>query len=170
MRVEVTDKPLAEDESDLLAVLVFDGDDLPAPLAGAPGSEDVKGGYKKTSLIHPEKPRRALVIGLGDRDDFEPERARVAGAIAARTAGSMDATSMTLAEPAGADLNALTTAAVEGAILGSYRFDRFKSKKDGDAEDGEGSGKHLQELTVIGGDTRCGRGRPRRRRGRELRP
>jgi leucyl aminopeptidase len=153
LRVEVTDKPLAEDESDLLAVLVFDGDDLPAPLAGAPGSEDVKGGYKKTSLIHPEKPPRALVIGLGDRDDFEPERARVAGAIAARTAGSMDATSLTLAGPEGADLNALTTAAVEGAILGSYRFDRFKSKKDGDGEDGEGSGKHLEELTVIGGDS-----------------
>jgi leucyl aminopeptidase len=153
LRVEVSDKPLAEDESDLLAVLVFDGDDLPAPLAGAPGSEDVKGGYKKTSLIHPEKPRRALVIGLGDRDDFEPERARVAGAIAARTAGSMDATSMTLDGPEGADLNALTTAAVEGAILGSYRFDRFKSKKDGDGEDGEGSGKHLEELTVIGGDS-----------------
>jgi leucyl aminopeptidase len=153
LRVEVSDKPLAEDESDLLAVLVFDGDDLPAPLAGAPGSEDVKGGYKKTSLIHPEKPRRALVVGLGDRDDFEPERARVAGAIAARTAGSMDATSMTLAGPAGADLNALMTAAVEGAILGSYRFDRFKSKKDGDGEDGEGSGKHLEELTVVGGDS-----------------
>jgi leucyl aminopeptidase len=153
LRVEVTDKPLAEDESDLLAVLVFDGDDLPAPLADAPGSEDVKGGYKKTSLIHPEKPRRALVIGLGDRDDFEPERARVAGAIAARTAGSMDATSLTLAGPEGADLNALTTAAAEGAILGSYRFDRFKSKKDGDGEDGEGSGKHLEELTVIGGDS-----------------
>jgi leucyl aminopeptidase len=153
LRVEVSDKPLAEDESDLLAVLVFDGDDLPAPLAGAPGSEDVKGGYKKTSLIHPEKPHRALVIGLGDRDDFEPERARVAGAIAARTAGSMDATSMTLAGPAGADLNALMTAAVEGAILGSYHFDRFKSKKDGDGEDGEGSGKHLEELTVVGGDS-----------------
>ena len=27
----------------------------------------------------PEAPRRALVVGLGDRDDFEPERARVAG-------------------------------------------------------------------------------------------
>jgi leucyl aminopeptidase len=153
LRVEVADKPLAEVENDLLAVFVFDGDDLPAPLAGAPGSEDVKGAYKKTSLIHPEKPRRALVVGLGDRDEFEPERARVAGAIAARTAGSMDATSMTLAGPAGADLNALTTAAVEGAILGSYRFDRFKSKKDGDGEDGEGSGKHLEELTVIGGDS-----------------
>ena len=151
MRVEVTDKPLSEVDSDLLAVLVFDGDELPEPLAGAPGSEDVKGGYKKTTLIHPEKPHRALVVGMGGRDEFEPERARVAGAIAARTAGSMDATSMTLAGPTADDPRALATAAVEGAILGSYRFDRFKSKKDGDEDGGDGeSGKHLEELTVIG--------------------
>src|SRR5882724_938746 len=146
MRVEVADKPLAEIESNLLVVLVFDGDDLPEPLAGAPGFEDVKGGYRKTTLIHPEQPRRALVVGLGDRDEFEPERARVAGAIAARTAGTMDATSMKLAGPEGADPKALATAAVEGAILGSYRFDRFKSKKDGE----EDAQKHLEDVTVVG--------------------
>jgi leucyl aminopeptidase len=145
LRVEVTDKPLAEVDSDLLAVLVFDGDDLPAPLAGAPGSEDVKGAFKKTTLIHPEKPRRALVVGLGDRDEFEPEKARVAGAIAARTAGSMDATSVALTGPDSTDAKALSVAMVEGAILGSYRFDRFKSK-NGD----EDSGTHLEEITVIG--------------------
>jgi leucyl aminopeptidase len=146
VRVEVTDKPLAEADSDLLAVLVFDGDDLPEPLAGAPGSEDVKGGYRKTTLIHPEKPRRALVVGLGSRDEFEPERARVAGAIAARAAGPMEATSITLAGPDAEDPKALATAAVEGVILGSYRFDRFKSGKDDDGD----SPKHLEELTVIG--------------------
>jgi leucyl aminopeptidase len=147
LRVQVADKPPSETDSDLLAVLVFDGDELPEPLAGAPGSEDLKGGYKKTTLIHPDKPRRALVVGLGNRDEFEPERARVAGAIAARSAGSMEATSMTLSGPDAEDPKALATAAVEGAILGSYRFDRYKSKKD---DDGEDSSKHLEELTVIG--------------------
>ena len=146
MRVEVADKPLEEVESDLHVVLLFEGDELPAPLAGSPGSEDLKGGYRKTTLIHPEKPRRALVVGLGDRDEFEPERARVAAAIAARTAGSMDITSMTLKGPDAADPNALVAAAVEGAILGSYLFDQFKSKRDDDD-----AGKHLEALTVIGG-------------------
>jgi leucyl aminopeptidase len=152
VRVEVAEKPLAEVDSDLLIVLVFDGDDLPEPLAGAPGSEDAKGGYKKTSLIHPDKPRRAVVVGLGDRGDFEPERARVAGAIAARSAGSMDVSSMTLAGPDADDPKALATAAVEGVILGSYRFDRYKSNKDDEADGGGdgGSSKHLEELTVIG--------------------
>jgi leucyl aminopeptidase len=146
LRVEVADKPLSEVDSDLLAVLLFDGDELPEPLAGAPGSEDVKGAYKKAALVHPERPRRALVVGLGARDEFEPERARVAGAIAARTAASLDGTSLTLAGPDSADPKALTAALVEGAILASYRFDRFKSQKD-DEEDGQG--KHLEEITMI---------------------
>ena len=148
LRVDVSNKPLAEVDSDLVAVLLFEGDELPEPLAGAPGSDDVKGAYKKTTLIHPEKPSRALVVGLGDRDDFEPERARVAAAIAARTSGSMGVTSMTLAGPEAQDPSALAAAAVEGAILASYRFDRYKSKKGGD----EDSPKLLEELTVVGDD------------------
>ena len=146
MRVEVADKPLAEVESDLLAVLIFEGDDLPEPLAGTPGSEDVKGSYKKTTLVHPGTPRRALVVGLGDRADFTPERAGVAAAIAARTASSMDSSSLALRGPDGDDPVATTTAIVEGAILSSYRFDRFKTT--GDEEDGDSQG--LQEITVVG--------------------
>ncbi|MFL5906538.1 MAG: leucyl aminopeptidase [Solirubrobacterales bacterium] len=126
---------------------MFDGDDLPEPLAGAPGSEDVKGGYKKTTLVHPEKPRRALVVGLGDREEFEPERARVAAAIAARTAASMEAASLALAGPdAPGDTQALATAVVEGAILATYRFDRFKSKKDDEDQDSQ----RLDQIVVIG--------------------
>ena len=144
MRVQAADKPLTDVDADLLAVLVFDGDELPEPLAGAPGSDDVKGAYRKTALLHPESPRRALVVGLGDRDEFEPERARVAGAIAARQAGSMDATSLALAGPESSDARAVADAMVEGAILASYRFDRFKSKQD-DSPD-----KRLEEIEVIG--------------------
>jgi leucyl aminopeptidase len=145
--VEVADKPLSEVESDFLAVLVFEGDDLPEPLAGAPGSEDAKASYKKATLVHPGTPRRALVVGLGDRGDFTPERARVAAAIAARTAASMDSSSLALSGPDGDDPASVATAMVEGAILASYRFDRFKSKPDEDEEDS----KALDELTVIAG-------------------
>jgi leucyl aminopeptidase len=143
--VEVADKPLSEVESDFLAVLAFEGDDLPEPLAGAPGSEDAKGSYKKATLVHPGTPRRALVVGLGERDDFTPERARVAAAIAARTAASMDATSLALSGPDADDPVSVASAMVEGAILASYRFDRFKSKSDEADEDS----KALDELTVI---------------------
>ena len=145
MRVQAADKPLTDVDADLLAVLIFDGDDLPEPIAGAPGSGDVKGAYKKTALVHPESPRRALVIGLGSRDEFEPERARVAGAIAARQAASLDATSLALAGPDASDARAVAEAMLEGAILASYRFDQFKSKKDDSGDD-----KRLEQIEVIG--------------------
>jgi leucyl aminopeptidase len=147
LRVQVTDTPLPEVDADLLALLVFEGDVLPPPLTGAPGSDDVKGGYKKTTLVHPGAPKRALVVGLGDRDEFEPERARVAAAIAARNAGSLEANSLALAGPEAADPRAVARAMVEGAILASYRFDRFKSKKD---DDEEGDAGRLEEVTVLG--------------------
>jgi leucyl aminopeptidase len=149
LRVEVADKPLAEVDSDLLAILVFEGDELPEPLAGAPGSEDVKASYRKATVVHPGAPRRALVVGLGDRADFTPERARVAAAIAARTAGSMDSSSLALQGPDGDDPAATAAAMTEGAILASYRFDRFKSK--GDDEDSDSKG--LEEITVLGDDS-----------------
>jgi leucyl aminopeptidase len=146
LRVQVIDKPLSEIDADLVAVLLFDGEDLPEPLAGAPGSGDAKGGYRKVAQVFPEGGKRALVVGLGDRSEFEPERARVAGAIAARTAASHEASSLAIAGPESDDLRALATAAVEGAILASYRFDRFKSKKeDEDSDDGQ-----LEEIVVVG--------------------
>jgi leucyl aminopeptidase len=146
LRVDVTDKPLSELEADFLAVLLFDGEELPEPLAGAPGSEDVKSAYKKAALVHPEKPRRALVVGLGDRGDFTLERARVGAAIAARTAGSVDAGSLALKGPDGDDAAAIAGAMVEGAILASYRFDRFKSKSGEEGQDADG----LEAVSVIG--------------------
>jgi leucyl aminopeptidase len=145
VRVEVADKPLSEVESDFLAVLIFEGEELPEPLAGAPGSEDVKAAYKKAALVHPGTPRRALVVGLGDRNDFDPERARVAAAVAARAAASMDASSLALRGPDADDPAPVATAMVEGAILASYRFDRFKSKDD----EQDGDSKSLEEITVV---------------------
>jgi leucyl aminopeptidase len=140
------DKPLSEIDADLVAVLLFDGEDLPEPLAGAPGSDDAKGGYRKAAQVFPEEGKRALVVGLGNRSEFEPERARVAGAIAARNAASHEASSLAIAGPESDGSRALATAAVEGAILASYRFDRFKSKKDDeDSDDGQ-----LDEITVLG--------------------
>jgi leucyl aminopeptidase len=149
LRVEITDKPLSELETDFLAVLVFEGDDLPAPLAGAPGSDDVKSAYRKATLVHPDQPRRALVVGLGDRGEFTPERARVAAAIASRTAGSLDAGSLALSGPDGDDPAVIAGAMVEGAILASYRFDRFKSK----SRDEDGEPKGLDQIVVAGDDS-----------------
>jgi leucyl aminopeptidase len=149
VQVEVIDRPLAEIESDLLAVMLFEGEELPEQLAGAPGAADAKGGYRKTALLYPERPGRALVVGLGDRDDFEPERARVAAALAAKQASSLQASSLALAAPDSDQGKAVAAALVEGAILASYRFDRFKSQTEDD-EDGEDGGKRLESISLVG--------------------
>jgi leucyl aminopeptidase len=153
VRVEVTDTPLAEIESDLLAVMLFEGEELPEPLAGAPGAADAKGGYRKTALLYPERPGRALVVGLGDRDEFEPERARVAAALAAKQGSSLRASSLALAAPDSDQGEAVAAALVEGAILASYRFDRFKTKTEDDEDgdgDGDGDGRGLESISVVG--------------------
>jgi leucyl aminopeptidase len=149
VRVEVTNTPLAEVEADLVAVMLFEGEELPEPLAGAPGAEDVKGGYRKTALLHPEAPGRVLVVGLGDRDEFDPERARVAAALAAKQASSLEAGSLALAAPEYDEGSVVAAALVEGAILASYRFDRFKSKTEDDDEGADGD-KRLESLTLVG--------------------
>jgi leucyl aminopeptidase len=150
VRVEVTDTPLAEVEADLLAVTLFEGEELPEPLAGAPGSEDARGGYRKTALLHPERPGRALVVGLGDRDEFEPERARVAAALAAKQASSLKAGSLALAAPGTDEGKAVAAALIEGAILASYRFDRFKSEPEDEEGNEDDAGSRLESIALVG--------------------
>ena len=127
MKVEVHPMGVAEVEADLLAVGLFEGEELPAELAGAPGADDAKGSFKKLSLLHPEKPARALVVGLGKRKEMDGERARVAAALAAREAGRLQVGSLAWALPASDDDEATTDGLVSGTILAGYRFDRFQS-------------------------------------------
>src|ERR671911_524574 len=78
MEVHVADTPPTEVEADLLCLGLFEGDELPDPFASAPGAPDVKPGYKKLAVLRPERPARVAVVGLGARDEFDPERARIA--------------------------------------------------------------------------------------------
>jgi leucyl aminopeptidase len=148
VRVEANDKPLTEVESGLLAVPLFEGDDLPEPLNAAPGAEDAEGGFKKTAVLHPPDLPHVAVIGLGKREDFVPERARVAAAVAARTGARLKATSLAIATPDEGEAAEVAAALVEGAILASYRFDRFKSS--GEDEDDQPK-PSLETITVVGG-------------------
>ena len=151
MKVQVADKPIAEADAGLVALGLFEGDELPSELASAPGADDAKGGYRKTALLHPGAPSHLLVIGLGGHDDFEPERARVAAAIAAKRARSLDLTSLAVAVPEQGEPQAIAEALVEGAILASYHFDRFKTGGvDDEDEDGDGKRPKLESLTLLG--------------------
>jgi leucyl aminopeptidase len=99
-------------------------------LAEAPGAAEAKPGFKKLAVAFPEG-RRVAILGLGKPDELPAERLRVAGALAAGEAQRREATSLAwdLAAPADASMEPgeAARAVTEGVVLGSYRFDRFRS-------------------------------------------
>jgi leucyl aminopeptidase len=132
VRVEVTDKPFADVEADLHAIGLFDGDELRQAYRDLPGAHDVKTAFKQLTLLRPERPERLLVVGLGKREDLDAERLRVAAAMAVIEAARYEARTIAWALPEAANDHpapeARAAAVVEGAVLASYRFDRFKSR------------------------------------------
>ena len=128
VKVEVSQLPIPEVDADLLVVGLYEDGELPDELAAAPGASEVKGGYEKLSLLHPERPGRVLAAGLGKRADASAERLRVAAALAAKEAGKLEATSLAWLLPESADDEDAAAALVTGTALGAYRFDRFLSE------------------------------------------
>jgi leucyl aminopeptidase len=81
-----------------------------------------------------------LIAGLGSREAFGAEQARVAAASAAARAKELGAVSLSWAAPPGLGIAA---GLVEGTLLKLYSFDRFKSEP-GDANGG------VESLEVAG--------------------
>ncbi|HWM64366.1 MAG TPA: leucyl aminopeptidase [Solirubrobacterales bacterium] len=142
MKVDVSQTAIPQTEADLLAVGLYEDGELPADLADAAGAADAKAGFEKLTLLRPESPGPVLVVGFGPREDFDAERARVAAALAAKEAGRLEATSLAWGppEPDGEIVAGLVT----GTILGSYRFDRFRSTDPDDP-----SPARIESLTLI---------------------
>jgi leucyl aminopeptidase len=145
VKVEVRETEIAVVDADLLVVGLFENEALPEPLADASGAREAKGDFKKLSLLHPARPTRVLVVGLGKRDEMEPERARVAAALAAKEAQRLEARRLAWQLPAGHEDEVVAPALVTGTILGDYRFDRFRS-----GDPGEPPPARIDSLTVIG--------------------
>jgi leucyl aminopeptidase len=143
MKVAVRQVGIGESDADLVAVGLFEGGELPAEIAAAPGAGDAKSGFKKLSLLRPDGFPPVLAVGLGERDEIDPEKLRVAAAVAADEVGRLEARSLAWALPETDDPAAGAEALVTGTILAAYRFDRFKSG-DGDES------PRLEELTLLG--------------------
>jgi leucyl aminopeptidase len=147
----------ADTQADTLCFGLFEGDDAPAALDRALGgrlsrlieSGEAKGSFKKVAVLHPEgeiTAVRALAIGLGKRAEFTPERARVAGAVGLARARDAGSRSLAWAVPEGVDQTAVGRALAEGALLGAYRFDRYKSDND------ENESKGPDEVEIVSGE------------------
>jgi leucyl aminopeptidase len=145
VRVDVRQATVAEVEADLLVVGLHQDGELPADISDAAGASDANGGYRKLMILHPGTPARALVAGLGRREEMDAERARVAAALAAGEAARLEASSIAWLLPDSDDDAATAEGLVTGTILGSYRFDRFRTPDPDDPPPPE-----IETLTLIG--------------------
>jgi leucyl aminopeptidase len=141
--------------ADTIAVGLFDGDDAPAGTPAQVGellaSGEARGSFKSLALAHAEG-KRWLVVGLGERDGFSPERARVAAATARERAKELSTKVLCWQIPAGAD-GEIVAALVQGTLLADYSFDSHKSSAN-DLLEGAGKPdpkpKHLDGLVLTG--------------------
>jgi leucyl aminopeptidase len=145
VKVEVQQIALDQAEGDLVVAGLFEGDELPYELAVAPGARHAKAEPEKLALLHPDEPWRGIVVGLGKREEFEPERARVAAALVAQEAAKIEAASLAWLLPESGDDAATAEALVTGTILAAYRFDRFRS-----ADPAEPPPTRIESLTLLG--------------------
>jgi leucyl aminopeptidase len=134
-----------ETAADTRVVGVFEGESLEDPaLQRLVELGEAKRGLKKVAVAHEDAPgggqRRVLIAGLGSREAFGAEQARVAAASAAARAKELGAVSLSWAAPPGLGIAA---GLVEGTLLKLYSFDRFKSQP-GDANGG------VESLEVAG--------------------
>src|SRR3954470_16145247 len=139
-----------ETDADTRVVGVFEGERLDDPaVQELVDSGEAKPALRKVVVNHEEQRgggrSRVLVAGLGKREDFDAEKARVAASAVATKARDLGAKSLSWALPAEGAEGGL----VEGTLLSLYEFDRFKSKKGGEEDDGNGNGG-LESLEIAG--------------------
>src|SRR5215217_1163531 len=136
----------AETDADTRVVGLFEGetpeDDAARPLAE---SGEAKGALRKLAVTHEDGGRRVIVVGLGKRDEFDHEKARVAAGAAAQRARELGAKAVSWAPPSGAGGPGPF---VEGTLLALYEFKQFKSNNDD--EDGDNG---IASLEVVSDDT-----------------
>jgi leucyl aminopeptidase len=144
MRVAVSQIETRAVDAGLLAVALCEGEELPAELTDLAGASDAKGGFKKLAMLHPERPSRVLVAGLGKRQDLDAERLRVVAALVAQQAQKLELSSLAWLLPETDDDEGSVDGLVTGTILGAYRFDRYKSSDSDDP-----ASPALESLTLI---------------------
>ena len=129
MDVEATTAGPLDTDADTIAVGVFEGEDVAHDVpGGALGallqSGEARRAFKRIAVTHAEG-RRFVVVGLGARDEFDGERARVAAAVAHGRARELGASTLCWEVPHHVD-DGVVGGLVEGTVLHAYRFDRYK--------------------------------------------
>ena len=147
--IEVSARRGAPEQTDAdTRVVGLFADEGPSDAAIAPLFEigEAKGGLRKVAVAHEQGPdglRRVMAAGLGKRDEFDAESARVAAAAVAGLAKSLGARSLSWLCPTQGE--GIAEGLVEGTLLALYNFDDFKSKSDNDDESSDDQGENDDE-------------------------
>jgi leucyl aminopeptidase len=159
MQISAIAQPTRTIDADTIAIGVFVGEnptaESPPELGELLASGEARRSFKALALTHADG-KRWLLVGLGERADFTPERARVAAAVVGKRAREIStrtlcwevpgSTTAATDTPAGA----IAAALVEGTILCDYSFDSHKSTTATASADAEQPPKHLEHLIVAG--------------------
>src|SRR5215207_3349477 len=125
-----TDDPPATG-ADTIVVGIFAGKGVPHDVEdGALGalveSGEARPGFRKLTHTHTAG-KRWILVGLGDRDSFDAERARIAAAVALGRARELGARELCWELPHKVP-DAVAGALVEGTLLAAYRYTAFNSE------------------------------------------
>ena len=149
MEIRIVQGSITEVESDALIVNLFEGVTSPGGGTGAVdralggiitdliASGEISGKLNKTALIHTQgkiAPKRVLVVGLGKSEDFDYIAAGKVSGTAARFLREKRARKVTTivhgAGIGGLDAKDSARAVVEGAIIGLYNGDLYKTSNE----------------------------------------
>ncbi len=148
MELNFATTPNDQQETDALVVIGFAKDGGRLALATAQAANIATGGwidevydsgefagklFDLAVLHHPArlKAKRLAVAGAGKSDKFTAAEMRLLAGAVVRALKPKGVRSVTFALDPGPNLEAMTGAAVEGAILGDYEPDRYKTSKEG---------------------------------------
>ena len=114
---------------------MFEDEDVAHDTAGGElqallDSGEARRAFRKLAVAHADG-KRWILAGLGKRDAFDAERARVAAAVAHGRANELGTRTLCWEVPHHVG-DEVAAGLVEGTVLAAYRFDRYKHRKPDD--------------------------------------
>lgn len=130
MDVSATTAAPVDTAADTVALGVFEGKRIPHDLDGAPLQALLDAGEARTTFKHlavtHAAGKRWVLVGLGSREEFTPERARIAAALVHARALELGAATLCWELPHRLD-DAEVEAFISGTLLAARRFTTYKA-------------------------------------------
>ncbi|MCL5743106.1 MAG: leucyl aminopeptidase [Acidobacteria bacterium] len=134
MQIKLETQPVEAIEADVVAILAFEGKkDERFGLGELFDAGEITGKSFETTLVHHApglRARRLLVVGAGKPDKFTSAELRKAAGAALRFLKSKSVKTINFFLEQDLSSAEYVCAAVEGAILGDFETDRYKTKKE----------------------------------------